>query len=229
VGLICARGGSKGIPKKNVKPLGGKPLIGWSIEIAKQCNFIDRIVISTDNAEIASVSRSFGAEVPFMRPKELAGDNAPEWSVWQHAMQKLEELDNFRADYVIVLPPTSPFRSNEDIKYSMDIIIDETVDMVISVTESGRNPYFNMVELDSQGWVHLSKTPNQKVIRRQAAPPVYDMTTVLYTTRPNFILKASGVLDGNVKALVIPEIRAVDIDTRLDFAFAEFLISGKYL
>lgn len=229
LGLICARGGSKGVPKKNIRPLGGMPLISWSIESARACDFIDRIVVSTDDQNIAAVAKDYGADVPFIRPGELAKDNSPEWSVWQHALRKLEELDNFRADYLIVLPPTSPFRSLDDIKKSLELISKGDADIVISVTESSRNPYFNMVELDSQDFAHLAKAPEKKVIRRQDAPEVYDMTTVVYTAKTEFVLRANSVFDGKAKAIIIPQIRALDIDTEIDFKFAEFLISEGFI
>ena len=215
LGLICARGGSKGVPKKNIKYLGGKPLLCWSIETAKRCNFIDRVVVSTDDQNIANIAKEHGADVPFIRPFELAMDNSPEWLVWQHALKKLNELYCFEPDYLTVLPPTSPFRSHEDVRKSMELIIEEDVDIIISVTDSSRNPYFNMVELDSYGFAHLSKIPEQRVSRRQDAPQVFDMTTVLYTGRTDFVLNADGVFDGRVSVLKIPEIRALDIDLSL--------------
>jgi CMP-N-acetylneuraminic acid synthetase len=225
LGLICARGGSKGVPKKNIKLLGGKPLIGWSIETATQCTFFDRVVVSTDSQEIANIAMHYGAEVPFIRPAKLAEDESPEWLSWQHALKKLEELDQYRADYLIVLPPTSPFRSHEDVEQGFDLIKEEDIDMVISVTNSGRNPYFNMVEIDRDGFAYLSKKPEQRVFRRQDASQVFDMTTALYAARTDYILYAHGVFDGKVKVILIPEIRALDIDTEMDFKLAEFLIS----
>ena len=223
--LICARGGSKGVPKKNIKLLGGKPLICWSIEIARQCSYIDRIVVSTDNPDIAAIAKENGAEVPFIRPSQLAEDDSPEWLVWQHAIRKLEEVENFTCDYLTVLPPTSPFRSVEDVNNSIALLDNENVDIVISVARSNRNPYFNMVELDAGSFAYLSKKPEKPVFRRQDAPAVFDMTTVLYTAKTDFVLNAGGIFDGSVKTLEIPEIRALDIDTAMDFKFAEFLIS----
>jgi N,N'-diacetyl-8-epilegionaminate cytidylyltransferase len=225
LGLICARGGSKGVPKKNIKPLGGNPLICWSVKIARQCPYIDKIVVSTDDTSIAAIAKEHGAEVPFIRPAPLAEDNSPEWLVWQHAIRKLAETENFTSDYLIVLPPTSPFRSIEDVNRSIELIDEENIDIVISVTHSNRNPYFNMVELDTNGFASLSKRPERHVYRRQDAPRVFDMTTVLYTAKIDFILNANGVFDGRVKALEIPETRALDIDTEMDFKFAEYLIS----
>jgi N-acylneuraminate cytidylyltransferase len=225
LGLICARGGSRGVPKKNIKPLGGKPLICWSIEVARQCSYIDRIVVSTDDPEISAIAKDHGAEVPFIRPARLARDNSPEWLVWQHAIRKLAKMEKFTSDYLTVLPPTSPFRSIEDVNKSIGLIDEENIDMVISVTHSNRNPYFNMVELGADGFAYISKKPEKIVFRRQDTPKVFDMTTVLYTSKTDFVLNASGVFDGRVKTLEIPEIRALDIDTEMDFKFAEFLIS----
>lgn len=225
LGLICARGGSKGVPKKNIKLLGGRPLICWSIETARQCSYIDKVVVSTDSPDIAATAKEHGAEVPFIRPAPLAKDNSPEWLVWQHALRTLSEMENFTSDYLTVLPPTSPFRSIEDVNESIELLDNENIDIVISVTHSNRNPYFNMVELDSDGFAYLSKRSEQIVFRRQDAPRVLDMTTVLYTAKTDFVLNASGVFEGRVKTLEIPEIRALDIDTKMDFKFAEFLIS----
>ncbi len=200
------------------------PLLGWSIAAGKSCPLIDRLIVSTDDEEIADAARVFGAEVPFTRPDELAADRASEWLVWQHAVTEMVKLD-FRADYLVNLPPTSPFRSAEDISKSIERLHREDADIIISVTESGRSPYFNMVELDQNGYAFLSKIPSAKVIRRQDAPQVYDITTAFYTSRCDYVLNGKGVLTGKVKVLEIPAIRAVDIDTELDLKFAEFLIA----
>ncbi len=223
--LICARGGSKGLPGKNLRVLGGRPMIAWSIDSAKQCPSIDRVIVSTDCPKIAKVARDYKAQVPFMRPAELAEDNSPEWPVWQHALRQIENSDTFRPDYLVVLPPTSPFRSGADIMNGIKTLHEEDADIIISITESGRNPYFNMVELDHEGYAHLSKLPDRTITRRQDAPKVYDMTTVLYTSTREFVLNSKGTFEGRVKVIMIPGIRAVDIDTDTDLRFAEFLIS----
>ena len=229
LGLICARGGSKGIPRKNIRPLGGVPLIAWSIEVARRCSFIDRTIISTDDHEIAALSQDVGADVPFIRPSELAQDDSSEWLVWQHALKTLEQEESFRADYLIVLPPTSPFRSDQDIERGIESIQDPDTDIVISVTPSCRNPYFNMVELDPSGFADICKMAEKKISRRQDAPRVYDMTTVLYVAKTEFVLQANSIFDGRVKALMIPETRALDIDTEMDLKFAQFLISEGFI
>lgn len=227
LGLICARGGSKGIPRKNILPLGGKPLIAWSISIGKECGYIDRLVVSTDDEKIAEVAAAYDAEVPFLRPAELAQDNSPEWSVWQHCLYTLKEKDGFRPDYLAVLPPTSPFRSIEDVQNGLKLLHRGDADIIITVTRASRNPYFNMVELDDRGFAQLSKKPHDSVIRRQDAPIVYDMTTVLYAAQSSYVTKSKGTFQGRVLPLVVPGIRAVDIDTEMDLAFAEFLLAEK--
>jgi N,N'-diacetyl-8-epilegionaminate cytidylyltransferase len=224
--LICARGGSKGVPRKNIRPLGGIPLIAWSIKAARACELIDRIVVSTEDVEIAEVGRRFGAEIPFMRPAELAQDDSPEWLVWGQALETLYALNGYRPDYLVNLSPTSPFRSVADIRRSLEMIQTGQAEIIISVKEAARSPYFNMVELDDRCFAHLSKVTMPRITRRQAAPPVYDMTTVVYACRAEFVLQASHIFDGRIQALLVPEIRALDIDTELDFKFAEFLVAG---
>lgn len=222
--LICARGGSKGVPGKNIKLLGDKPLIAWSIESALACSYIDRLIVSTDSKEIAAAAEKYNAEIPFMRPSELATDNSPEWLSWQHALKEMEAVENYIPDYMIVLPPTSPFRSVEDIEKGIKKIHEGKGDIVISIAEAGRNPYFNMVEIDERGFANLCKYPETPISRRQDAPKVYDITTVMYIASRNYILKAGKTFDGNVMTVDIPLSRALDIDTINDFMFAEFLI-----
>jgi len=223
--LICARGGSKGIPEKNIVKLGGKPLITWSIDLALQLDFIDKIVVSTDCNEIASVARLSGAELPFIRPKELAEDHSPEWHVWQHAIREIDRIEQFKPDCLLVLPPTSPFRSQKDLKNGFDQYLTAIADIVVSVKDSSRNPYFNMVEINDNNCAELcKKLDNSQIHRRQDAPTVYDMTTVFYIANPDFVLNSDNMFQGRVQIVKVPDIRAIDIDTPLDLKYAEFLI-----
>lgn len=222
IAFVFARGGSKGIPRKNIKYLGGKPLIGWSIDIALQCPSIDRVIVSTDDEEIAQVAIEHGAEVPFIRPAELAQDNSAEWYAWRHAIEFLHQ-QNVHFDKFISLPATSPLRSIKDIEDCI-AALDEQTDVVITVKKAERSPYFNMVIQDEQGFSRLAMTPDKPLVRRQDAPMVYDMTTVCYVTRPDFILNHFGVFSGQVRHVVIPDDRAIDIDTQMDFKMAELLI-----
>ncbi len=227
--LICARAGSKGLPGKNIRLLNGIPLIGWSIRSAKESGLFDRIVVSTDSQNIADTAIKYHAEIPFMRPGHLAQDNSPEWKVWQHALKELENGIKYKPDVVVVLPPTSPLRSEKDIINSIEMLNNSYADIVISVSSSKRNPYFNMVEIDSEGFAGLSKQTRSNTFRRQDAPDVYDMTTVVYAAKTDFVLAANGIFEGKVKAVIVPEERSIDIDTELDFRFAEFMIAEELI
>lgn len=222
---IFARGGSKGIPKKNIRNLCGKPLIAYSIETAKASPSIDRVIVSTDNEEIADVARAWGAEVPFMRPAELAQDNSPEWLAWQHAIHELQkEANEPKIDCLISLPTTSPLRAVEDVEACAAKFFKTGADVVITIQETDRNPYFNMVILDKEESAHIAVKNNLGVTRRQDAPSVFDMTTVAYAVKPEFVLKSKSLFEGNVKAVKVPRERAIDIDNEWDFKVAEALL-----
>jgi N-acylneuraminate cytidylyltransferase len=222
---IFARGGSKGVPRKNIRLLAGKPLIAYAIETARASELIDRVIVSTDDAEIANVALQYGAEVPFMRPSELAQDDSPEWSAWQHAIRMLEGAEGrLRLDAFVCVPPTSPLRSVEDVDACVRMLLAGDTDMVITVRPAERSPYFNMVVLDDLSYARLVIQPQQATFRRQDVPVVYDMTTVAYAARPEFVLGANSMFQGKVKAVVVPSDRALDIDTELDFRIAEFLL-----
>jgi len=224
VTLICARGGSKGLPGKNIMQLADIPLIGRSIQIAKQVNRIDRVIVSTDSEEIAKVAIEYGAEVPFIRPKELAHDSSSEWLVWQHAMNYLSNNDTYRIDGLVILPTTAPLRKVIDIENCLDEYEKGNVDVVITVTASHRSPYFNMVVNDDNGYSSLV-IPYTKVHRRQDAPVVYDMTTVAYVLKPEYVQRSKWLLEGKVRSVEIPVERAIDIDTAFDFEIAEYLLN----
>mgnify|MGYP006137917485 CR=1 FL=1 len=226
IALICARGGSKGVPKKNIKPLGGVPLIGWSINIAKKIDKISRIIVSTDSEEIAEVAKNYGAEVPFIRPSELSKDNSSEWRVWQHALCYLEENNEEFLDGLIILPPTAPLRGIEDIEKCISEYEKGNVDLVITTSDAHRNPYFNMVIKNENNFCSLA-IKGKKIVRRQDAPKVYDMTTVAYVVTPDYVHKYNGIFEGLVRSVNIPIERAIDIDTPLDFKIAEFLLSNN--
>lgn len=225
VGCIFARGGSKGIPRKNIRPLAGKPLIAYAIDTAKQSRYIQRVIVSTDDSEIAAIAQGFGAEVPFLRPPELAGDKAPEWLAWRHALGEIEKEYGKLPDVFVSIPPTSPLRDASDVDRCISCLLESDADIVITVRVADRSPYFNMVTLDDDGYARVVLEPGKAVSRRQDVPVVYDMTTVAYAARPEFILKEDGIFRGKVKAVEIPPERAIDIDTELDFRFAEFLIA----
>lgn len=225
VGFIFARGGSKGVPRKNIRLLAGKPLIAYAIETARSSELVNRIIVSTEDAEIAEVAKQYGAEVPFVRPKELAQDDSPEWSAWQHAVQALQGIRGIpKIDAFISIPPTSPLRGVEDVDACIRMLLHSDADLVITVKPGHRRPYYNMVTLDQFGYARLVWNRARAVPNRQSSPMVFDMTTVAYAARAAFVLNASSMFEGKVKAVVVPPERALDIDTELDFRFAEFLL-----
>ncbi|UCC53876.1 MAG: acylneuraminate cytidylyltransferase family protein [Anaerolineaceae bacterium] len=226
VGVIFARGGSKGIPRKNLRLLAGKPLIAYAINTALASNLIDRVVVSTDDREIAAVAQEYGAEIPFMRPAELAQDDSPEWLAWQHAIRELKLVGSgLKRNIFVCIPPTSPLRTVENVDACILELLETDADLVITVKPADRNPYFNMVMLDAEGCARLVIPVNKEFHHRQAAPQVYDMTTVAYAARPEFVLQAKSMFEGKVRTVVVPPEQAVDIDSELDFKLAEFLLS----
>jgi CMP-N-acetylneuraminic acid synthetase len=222
--LICVRRGSKGLPGKNIKLLDGIPLITRTISQARIINRISRIIVSTDSREIAELAVQAGAEVPFLRPDELAADNAPEWKVWQHALEYIHNETGKLPEGLAVLPVTSPLRNTDDINACLDKFETEKPDVVITITDSHRNPYFNMVCMNDSGQPQLVIPPSSTVFRRQDAPVTYDMTTVAFIADPEFVLQHEGIWEGQVSHVHIPLERALDIDTEYDFKIAEALI-----
>lgn len=226
VGLISARGGSKGVPRKNIRPLAGKPLIGWAIEVARKCPSLDRVIVSTDDAEIADVARRFGAEVPFLRPSELARDDSPELLTWQHCIRTLTVDDGKAPEVLVAVPATAPLRVVEDVEACVATLYGSGADLCLTVKAVESNPYFTMVTLED-GWASLLIKPPKPIFRRQDAPEVFDIVPVAYAARAEYVLRTPRLLDGKVRATIVPAERSVDIDTELDLAFAEFLLSRQ--
>ncbi len=228
VALICARGGSKGVPGKNIRPLAGRPLIAWAIGHAKAVSRIRRVIVSTDSEEIAAVAREVGAEVPFVRPTDLAQDNSAEWLVWRHALGYLKGSDGAYPDALISVTATAPLRDVVDLERCLDEFERGAADIVITVTDAHRNPYFNMVKVGANGNLELVIPPTGAITRRQDSPVVFDVTTVAYAARPQFVMTRNGVFEGTVRHVYVPPERALDIDTPLDFAIAECLMKFRY-
>ena len=221
--FIFARGGSKGLPRKNVKLLAGKPLIQYSIEVAQQIN--DNVFVSTDDEEIAQIASQLGAIIIF-RPSELATDTAPEWLAWRHAIEYVQQIyGDF--DLFVSLPPTSPLRSVDDVTNAIKILTSKNADVSISTSESNRNPFFNMVKMNSDGFCDLVNKLDSRIYRRQDVPPVFDITTVVYATKPEFVLNHSGLFEGKVVSVNVPKERAVDIDDIYDFLLAEAIVKYR--
>lgn len=223
--FIFARGGSKGLPGKNVKLLLNKPLLQYSIETAKACTSIDKVFVSTDDENIADIAL-YNDAIVIQRPKELASDTSPEWLSWRHAVEWVTK--NYNAfDGFVSLPATSPLRSVEDVENAIKKRVIENADICISVTPASRSPYFNMVKKSSQNFVELVMEAEKRFSRRQDTPKVFDITTVVYATTTEFVLNQYGLFSGKVACIEVPKERAVDIDDIYDFMLAEAILKGK--
>jgi N-acylneuraminate cytidylyltransferase len=222
--FIFARGGSKSIPGKNIKPLQGKPLIQYSIEVALQTSGINNVFVSTDDADIAKVSRSNGAIV-IDRPIELAQDDSPEWQAWKHAISWVREQYGDFEEF-ISLPATSPLRSVKDVESAILQRSNIGADICIAITPASRSPYFNMVKQLGNNLIELVNKRTNSISRRQDAPEVFDITTVVYVANVEFIMSHDNIFDGVVTSVVVPRHRAVDIDDMYDFNFAESILNN---
>lgn len=223
VATICARGGSTGLPGKNIRDFCGKPLIVHTIEQALASDCIDHVFVSTDDPKIADISSKAGAQVPFLRPKELATKDAAKHPVIMHCVDQIVR-SGIRVSRVIDMDPTSPLRSDEDIQNCLNLLT-EDVNVVFSVYEAKKNPYFNMVELDQSGYAVISKVLSNPIVARQHAPKVYAINGSLYAWHIDSLSK--GLWDGKSKIYVMLEERSIDIDSKTDFDFAEFLMKRR--
>jgi CMP-N-acetylneuraminic acid synthetase len=222
VAFIFARGGSKGLPGKNIRPLLGLSLLERAVAHAKAVEGIRRVIVSTDSEEIAQHALGAGAEVPFMRPPEIARDDSPEWLAWRHALQYLAHSEGHLPDAMVSVPTTAPLRFPQDVQACLDCFGSGQCDAVVTVTDAHHNPYFNMVQLDADGLAKVVLPLPRGVTRRQDAPTVLDMATVAYVAAPLFVLRANGIFEGRVKTIHVPPERSIDIDTLRDFELAEF-------
>ena len=227
--FIFARGGSKGVLGKNARPLAGKPLIAYAVETALSSPYIERVVVSTDDDIIAQAAKAAGALVPFMRPAELATDSSPEWLAWQHAITQTRAIYGEQScDIFVSVPATCPMRRVDDINRCIEKLLSEPqTDMVITTTASHSNPYFTMVTVTDDGSVQIAAKPEKPIARRQDAPRVQDIVGVAYAARASFILSSTGMWQGNVKAVEVPQENAVDIDTEYDFLVADLLMQHR--
>ena len=202
--IIPARGGSKGIPKKNIKLLAGKPLIAWSIEQAKASTLLDKTIVSTDSKEIAEIAKKQGGDVPFMRPAEFAQDTSPMYTALQHAVREYEKLAGKNVDIIVLIDPTSPLRIPEDIDKCIKKVIDDNLDTVMTVYESNYNPFFNMVTMDDQGLTTLAMKPKKPIYRRQDAPKVYNIASDIYAMTRKTLMEENTVIGKKTGAIIIP-------------------------
>lgn len=221
-GVIPARGGSKGLPGKNLRRLGALSLMGHAIASCREATRLSRFIVSTDSAEIAAEARRHGAEVPFLRPAELASDEAGMVPVVQHAVRWLESSGAARPDLIVTIQPTSPFRVGADIDQTIAKVVETGADSAQTVTEPAYHPFF-MKTLDGDRTVPLFPD-GQKYVRRQDAPPVYQPSGSVYVTRHDVLMGEGRMLGHDNRALVMAFEASVKIDTEWEFMLAEVLL-----
>tara|TARA_B100001769_G_C22109042_1_gene599573 strand:+ start:2415 stop:3107 length:693 start_codon:yes stop_codon:yes gene_type:complete len=225
--IIFARGNSKGLKNKNLLKFKSTTLLGNSIRQAQKSKLISRIFVSTDSKKILREAIKNKAEVPFMRPKKLASDNSPEIDSWRHGVKFLDKNLKIKADYIVTVPATAPLRSVSDINKCISKAVRKKLDMVFCVTPSLRNPYFNILEEKNNKLDIFSRKKKKLFFRRQDAPKCYDLTTVCYVFKPNYINKTNNLFSGKVGFIKIPKERAMDIDDHWDYKVAKLLSEQK--
>lgn len=222
IGIIPARGGSKGLPRKNILPLRGKPLIAWTIEQAQASTCLDKVIVTTDNEEIASVARTHGAEVPFMRPRELASDNAKTIDVIYHALDWLEA--NFETfDIVVLLQPTSPLRRSTDINNAVEMLFSQKASAIISVCETEHHPCWSNTLPHSRCMADFLR-PELMNKNRQELPTYYRLNGAIYAAYCTYLKNQHGFFGSETFAYIMPKERSIDIDTKTAFNFANYLL-----
>jgi len=220
--IIPARGKSSGIKRKNIKPLAGKSLIAYTIETALKSQYLDRVIVSTEDKKIAKISKQYGAEV-MERPKNLTRDNTPVIQVLRHVVNLLSNNEKYIPDIVVLLQPTSPLRRVDDINLAIRQLLEKKSDSVVSLCQTKSNPY----------WTYKLKNDNKicpiikskyNTARRQDAPKTYKLNGAVYVTKRNVLMDQNKILGKNTRAIIMPQERSVDIDTLLDFKMVELSI-----
>ena len=231
--VISARGGSRGVPGKNYKKIMGKPLITHAIEKAFASKIFDYIVVSTDSEKISKIAIEAGAEVPFKRPDHLSNSTVGKFDVWKHALLNCERIYKKKFNVYVDIDCTNPLLTVEDIKgtlkkFSQLQANGKKPDAVFNVCEARRNPYFNLVEEDINGVLHMSKSIGESpIIARQQAPLVYEHVAGTYVLNAEFVKDRNHLLEGRSFGFVIPNERSFDIDSKLDLIIVEFLMNRK--
>ena len=223
---ICARGGSKGVKGKNLRPLAGKPLIAHTLQQARASRLFEMIAVSSDSDAILAAAAAWGADLVIKRPDELATDQAAKLPVIRHAVTEVECRTGQTFDTCVDLDATSPLRLPEDIAAAVSLLEAGDAKNVVTAMPARRSPYFNLVELDADGIVRLSKPPSSAVVRRQDAPACFDMNASIYVWQRGVLLSGEPLFNDRTRLHVMPEERSIDIDSELDFRFVEFLIDN---
>jgi CMP-N,N'-diacetyllegionaminic acid synthase len=227
IASICARGGSKGVPRKNLRLLGGKPLIGRAVEQALASGIFDRVVASTDDPEMARVAREHGAEVPFLRPAELAQDHTNKWDVFRHLVTELEARSARRVGVIADLDTGAALRTVDDIKRAVERLLETGADVCVTAYEADHNPYYNMVELDGAGRARVCIRPDKPIANRQQAPAVYNLSPAIFAIRREALWRHDHWSQCHMTLSVLPRDRAVDIDTEFDLQLVESLLARR--
>lgn len=226
LGVIVARGGSKGIPRKNIKDLCGKPLIAYTLDAVKHSTLLTRTILSTDDQEIADVAKQYGADVPFLRPSDLAQDKSTAIPVIQHALNFLQEHDNEVYDYVMILQPTSPFRLGEDIDASIQKIVDTGADSVMSMVELIDFSVKKLKKIEDDIILPLIVDEGKTTEQRDKDIPTYKRNCAIYLTKVDCIMQ--GDLFGQIsRPYIMPAERSIDINKPIEFEMAEFFMRKK--
>lgn len=230
-GFIFARGGSKGIKNKNIKLFNGKPLICYSIDIAKKSKYINKIYVSTDSVEIAKIAKKNGATVPFLRPKELSDDNSAEINAWKHIIHYLNDIDD-DFDIFVSIPTTTPLKEVYHIDNCIEKFLNSEGDLLITATNSSRNPYYNMIKKNDEGYCELFNSNYLEITNRQSFEKIMDVTTLCYISRPNIILNKMpniNLLSNDLKTIVyeIDKISSIDLDDDIDWQIADQMYSNR--
>lgn len=230
LGLIPARGGSKGVLRKNIRPLCKRPLIDYTVEVALMANSLDRVIVSTDDTEIAKVAERAGAEVPFLRPEDYATDKASTLSVVHHAIDWLSKNEAYHPDAVVLLAPTCPLRTSEQIEASIDLLWTSRLDSVVTVFPIPYHPYF-IYRLDENGRLNELITMPNKPLRRQELPSYYAHSQAIMVSRINYIKLCDHEMPvvnfRSVAGLEVDRQSALDIDTLTDFMVAEMFMRHR--
>jgi len=226
---ICARGGSQGVLNKNLIKINNLPLIAHTIRQAKFSKLFNNIIVSSDSDKIINISKKYGAEIIFKRPKKLSTNKSPKIPVIIHALKNAEDYYKQRYDIVIDLDPTSPLRNIADIKKALNIFLRKNSNNLISVCNSRRNPYFNMVEIINNKIKVVKKNNQSAIIRRQDSPIVYDMNASIYIWNRKYLLNNSQLINNKTSIYLMPEERSLDIDSNFDYILTKYILENEKL
>jgi CMP-N-acetylneuraminic acid synthetase len=228
VAVIPARGGSKRVPEKNVARVGGKPLIQWTIAAALQARLITRVVVSTDNPQIAAIAQAAGAEVPFLRPAELARDDTPGIAPILHAIDWFAQAEAYYPDAVMCLQPTSPLRTAADIDGAITLARQQNADAVVSGVAAAQHPYW-MKQCDSAGRIRPFLEQDAIPVRRQDLPAVYALNGAIYLARRELLVEQKTWYTDQTYLYVMPEERSLDLDTPWDLHLADLVLTARHV